>query len=485
MTQRVVTVCMILAVLSACTAQSLQLTSPIGGVSRSRGFETVITWTSAGISNVRIQFWNNNIGFDTLIAEVTASTPASTGTYTWTIPPTTPVANDYYFYICSTTGAPCSQGSDISIDAKTLAVTAPLAGASVTIGQPGTVTWSSSGITNVKIEIFWTLVPQLTPPDSIISLSTAASVGRFTLTVPTVDPVDRNIWFVRVCDTTGNPCATGPLFTISAAQTTPPAKSLTVTAPGSGVTLIPGDSASITWTSSGITDVRIRLFAGSGNLIETIAATTPSDGNFLWTVSSQIPGSDFYIEICDSIAGTPCRLGSKFTIGAKQATGSGKCFHKDTIITYGGMSYTFAEIQAHPSCSIPHIVQAQGVVVTARCANLTRILRVTEEHLVYTQRGLEAAGYLIPGTDTLYADLAESFTCMVVNLTQETHEHEYFGLNCISSQVLASGLKSSTFEKLHSVPALWMQVAGYILGIEQASKVGDYIAELAKNMNLI
>lgn len=92
---------------------------------------------------------------------------------------------------------------------------------------------------------------------------------------------------------------------------------------------------------------------------------------------------------------------------------------------------------------------------------------------------------LEPCQDTVYADIAETTKCQVVSVTKETKQHDYFGLNCLNSQVLASGLKSSTFEKLHSVPAFWMQVMGRVLGIKRASAMGDYIADLVHKMNLI
>lgn len=126
--------------------------------------------------------------------------------------------------------------------------------------------------------------------------------------------------------------------------------------------------------------------------------------------------------------------------------------------------------------------------MTVKCDGATteRSLKLTSGHLVYTQRGLQAAGDLKPGLDTLFADIDETIKCQLFSVVKETHQkQEYFGLNCLSSQVLASGLKTSTFEKLHSLPAFWMQVMGRILGIKRASQLGDHIAELVQKMNFI
>lgn len=129
----------------------------------------------------------------------------------------------------------------------------------------------------------------------------------------------------------------------------------------------------------------------------------------------------------------------------------------------------------------------RGVLVTASCKSDGRkkTLRLTDGHLMYTRRGLQPAGQLLPGQDVIYADLEEKEACAVLSVTREEHEQQYFGLNCLTSQVLANGLKASTFEKMHFVPALWMQIMGRILGIKKASAIGDFVASLIHKMNLI
>jgi hypothetical protein len=141
-------------------------------------------------------------------------------------------------------------------------------------------------------------------------------------------------------------------------------------------------------------------------------------------------------------------------------------------------------LKQHSECAIPHIVSAVGSIVTANCGGETKILKLTSGHLLYTQRGLQPAGDLTKD-DVLFADMAEQRQCHVVTVEKEKMVQQYFGLNCYESQVLASGLKSSTFEKIHSVPSFWMAIMGRILGIKQASVIGDHIAELVAKLNLI
>jgi beta-lactamase superfamily II metal-dependent hydrolase len=73
------------ATTAAPPATSLTVTSPNGGESWSGGSSRAITWTSSGVSNVKLEYTLNNGTSWTVIA---SSVAASTGSYTWTVPNT-------------------------------------------------------------------------------------------------------------------------------------------------------------------------------------------------------------------------------------------------------------------------------------------------------------------------------------------------------------------------------------------------------------
>lgn len=153
-----------------------------------------------------------------------------------------------------------------------------------------------------------------------------------------------------------------------------------------------------------------------------------------------------------------------------------KCFHEDTVISYGGDTFTLRTLKASKvahSCHVPHVFNADGVKIRTTCFN-GKPLRLTEEHLVYTATGLVMAGTIKPG-DFLYGDLDEEKVCEVVAVDKERNQN-YFGLNCLESIVLADGFKTSTFGYTHDVPALWMKYASQIVGVARASRLGDKIA---------
>jgi subtilisin-like proprotein convertase family protein len=63
--------------------------------------------------------------------------------------------------------------------------------------------------------------------------------------------------------------------------------SVTVTSPNGGETLTAGAQQSLTWTSSGISgSVKLEYSTNGGSGWTTIAASTPNDGNEIWTVPS-------------------------------------------------------------------------------------------------------------------------------------------------------------------------------------------------------
>lgn len=189
---------------------------------------------------------------------------------------------------------------------------------------------------------------------------------------------------------------------------------------------------------------------------------------------------------CCTVAGFDnlCTTAKNY-ISQNCASSSGSCFHTDTVITYEGKNKVLAELENSADCAVPHRVLATGTTITARCGTETKVLRLTSNHLVYTQRGLQPAGELLVGKDEVYADIKETQACTLVKVEKDTHQQEFFGLNCYSSSVLASGIKTSTFEKLHSVPAFWMQIVGKVLGIKRASSIGDHIEKILSKLNLI
>jgi hypothetical protein len=178
-----------------------------------------------------------------------------------------------------------------------------------------------------------------------------------------------------------------------------------------------------------------------------------------------------------------CTSGDCRSGGATSSAGGGNvCFHESTIIEYQGQKCTMQEIQKGkvlPECHIPHIVRSKnGVIIETSCSLPSSSLHLTGDHLVYTERdGLKAAHAVAIG-DVLFANVQQTQPCRVTRVTKSEKEYTYFGLNCLNSELLANGIKTSTFGHYHAAPAAWMRIVGCVFGIERASRWGNSLAEL-------
>jgi hypothetical protein len=150
------------------------------------------------------------------------------------------------------------------------------------------------------------------------------------------------------------------------------------------------------------------------------------------------------------------------------------CFHVDTKIDYKGVEYTFEELKAgkEPECTVPHTPSSKGVVISTSC---DKTVRVTDTHLMATTKGFQLA-YSLKAGDVLFGDYGKDM-CTVKSVEKEKSTQQYFGLNCVHSEVLASGLRASTFGDFHTLPSWYMTYVGGLVGSEAASALGDYIAE--------
>jgi hypothetical protein len=81
---------------------------------------------------------------------------------------------------------------------------------------------------------------------------------------------------------------------------TPSPPEITVTSPNGGETWIRGSTQMITWTDNISGNVKIRLFNGS-TVAAIIAASTPSNGSFEWTVPASLATGNNYKVKIDSI----------------------------------------------------------------------------------------------------------------------------------------------------------------------------------------
>lgn len=151
------------------------------------------------------------------------------------------------------------------------------------------------------------------------------------------------------------------------------------------------------------------------------------------------------------------------------------CINVDSEVTYKGNKFSYTELLngAVSECVVPHTVTQRGLSVTTSCGHTIRLSR---GHLLLTTEGYVTAESLVAGEHGILSGLDGTEICKVTNVVQEKADQQYFGLNCLHSEVAANNLHVSTFGNYHAVPAWYMYLAGNLLGIQMASRIGDAIA---------
>ena len=276
---------------------SVTVTAPNGGQSWTVGSSQNITWSATDVTNVKIEFSDDN---GSTWTDIIASTAASAESYEWTVP--TVSSAECLVRVSDTDGSP-SDTSDgaFTILNPSVTVTAPNGGQSWTAGSSQNITWSATDVTNVKIEFS---VDNGTNWTDIIA-STAASAESYEWTVPTVSSAE---CLVRVSDTDGSPSDTSDgAFTIQN-------PSVTVTAPNGGQSWTVGSSQNITWSATDVTNVKIEFSDDNGSTwTDIIASTAASAESYEWTVPT-VSSAECLVRVSDTDGSPSDTSDGAFTI---------------------------------------------------------------------------------------------------------------------------------------------------------------------------
>ncbi|NCS80159.1 MAG: hypothetical protein GW788_00225, partial [Ignavibacteria bacterium] len=277
--------------ISQSQLKKVTITSPNGGEKWEAGSSQNITWTSDAVDSVQIEYTiDNGVNWATLIA----STP-STGFYNWNPIPKTPSTNCKIRI--TDVGNLYSDMSDVvfSILPETnINVLSPNGGESLTLEASQKVTWTSANIRKVKIDYSIN-----NGADWVVITDSIESTGSYDWTVPNVNT---SLGRIRISD-----AADGIPFDISDADFTisnQVKKEISVNSPNGGDILSAGTSQDITWTSRGISKVKIEYTTDNGIKWSVIVDSTEADGSYQWAPVPNISSSQCKIKITDKDGAT-------------------------------------------------------------------------------------------------------------------------------------------------------------------------------------
>jgi len=126
---------------------------------------------------------------------------------------------------------------------------------------------------------------------------------------------------------------------------------LTLTSPNGGENLCPGGQTSVTWSSSGVTNVKIDLSTDGGGTFPTtlVASTSASAGTWTWNISSsQAAGTNYKVKISDASNQTLNSVSNaSFSIVGQTAISA----HPQPLTVCTGQSATFNVTASGPGLS--------------------------------------------------------------------------------------------------------------------------------------
>jgi hypothetical protein len=171
----------------------------------------------------------------------------------------------------------------------TITVTSPNGGENWEPGSSHSITWSSSNLPGsyVAIQLY------RSGSSSFISNSTIDD-GNYTWSIPS-SQTESDYYQVKIYSTTAPDIYDMSNNNFSIGDGSSCSSTITVTSPNGGENWEPGNSHSITWSSSNLpgSNVGIQLYR-SGVYITSISSSTTDDGSYTWSISSSLAEHDDY-----------------------------------------------------------------------------------------------------------------------------------------------------------------------------------------------
>ncbi len=280
----------------------LKLLKPNGGETWTAGIIDTIKWQSVGVENVTLEFTpNNGTNWFTIVEK----TPSS-GSYATSF---SAAGSQYKIRITDKENGSPQDESDgtfaVTAEPK-IVVLEPNGKEEWYAGSSNNIKWTSTNITNVKIEYTtnngasWALIESSTPstgvyswkniPGNISSLQCRVRISDATDNIPS-DISDDN-------------------FSIL----TYGVQLIKVTKPNGGERWPLGTSQEITWDAAGLTNVKIEYTINNGLNWNIITASTPSTGYYTWTQVPNTPGTNCKIRISDASDSAPSDESDQFFV---------------------------------------------------------------------------------------------------------------------------------------------------------------------------
>ena len=291
------------------TINNLSLTYPTSSSLWIAGDSYTITWNSSNIVNLGIDYSTDE---GTTWNAVTASTPASTGSYNWTIPDSlsTDKAKIRIFDVDNNAAIDSSENFTIGA----VSIEMPISSTVWQSGKTYKINWAaSSSISQVNVEYSTNNGTSW----NTISTNVTASDSSVFWTIP--NNMSTSTARIRVSHVNSNFSSTDAIYDISQAFTL---VNLSLTSPTNATNWQARSAHNITWSGSSLINT-ISIFY-STNLGQTwntiVSGVNMSDGSYLWSVPNLTSDSVLVLLRSDQNSGITDSLTSPFKISDLSVT---------------------------------------------------------------------------------------------------------------------------------------------------------------------
>ncbi|HPO62705.1 MAG TPA: T9SS type A sorting domain-containing protein [Candidatus Kapabacteria bacterium] len=267
---------------AAFKVYGIKVNYPNGNESFLISAQTNITWNSAGVNNVKIQFSTDN---GTNWSILTSSYPANSKSYGWTIPNTP--SNQCLIKITDVLKSSLTDQSDSTFKISGVVVLSPVGGEKLLVATTHQIKWNSQQVSNVKIQY------STNSGQSWITIisSTPAAAGTYDWLVPKTVSYQCKIKISDVNDSTNYDISSN-VFRITG-------NGIILNYPEGKEVFLVNQNVEIKWNSINILNVKIEYSTNAGISWNTIISNLPAEEySYMWTVPNT-PSTEGIIRITD------------------------------------------------------------------------------------------------------------------------------------------------------------------------------------------
>ena len=260
--------------------RTIAVTRPNTNITLITGGPDTLRWTSTNMSgNVRIEVSRS---YPDGTWEVLTSNASNTGVYVWNVAGAQSTTARVRVSAVNFASVADTSDTDFTITTASLTLLAPNGGEAKYEGDPDTIRWSSTNLSeNVRIDL-----NRAYPSTNWVTIVPSASnTGSYVRNIPSGATTTARLRVVAI----NHPSVSDT----SDANFTVARRTLTVTSPNTAVTWAVGDSNDITWTSQNLSEnVNIEINRSYPSSTWTmIAANVGNSGTYRWLVSSPTCGT--------------------------------------------------------------------------------------------------------------------------------------------------------------------------------------------------